>query len=100
MEHSTEPVIEVDHNAVLLRVKNSSPPAQLAAAISHAVYDSKEVTLRCIGAAAVNQAIKGIAIARGYTAQRGLDLACIPGFATVKMADGDVSAIVLRVFTR
>lgn len=89
----------VNHNEVLLRVKNSSPPAQLAAAISHAVYDGKQVTLRCIGAAAVNQGVKGIAIARGYVAQRGLDLLCRPGFATIKMPDGDVSALVLRVFT-
>lgn len=88
-----------NHNEVILRVKNSSPPASLAAAISHAVYDGKQVTLRCIGAAAVNQGVKGIAIARGYVAQRGLDLNCRPGFTTVKMDDGDVSAILLRVFT-
>lgn len=94
-----EQPVAVNHNDVLLRVKNSSPPAQLASAISHAVYDGKQVTLRCIGAASVNQAIKGIAIARGYVAQRGLDMSCRPGFTTVPMSEGDVSAIVLRVFT-
>lgn len=84
---------------VVLRVKNSSPPASLASAISHAVYDGKQVTLRCIGAAAVNQAVKGIAIARGHVAQRALDLACKPGFMTVKVNDDDVTAVLLRVFT-
>ena len=99
MAQTDLPPVGVNHNEVILRVKNSSPPASLAAAISHAVYDGKQVTLRCIGAAAVNQGVKGIAIARGYVAQRGLDLLCRPGFTTVKMADGDVSALVLRVFT-
>lgn len=89
----------VNHNEVILRVKNSSPPQSLAAAISHAVYDGKQVTLRCIGAASVNQGVKGIAIARGYVAQRGLDLLCRPGFTNVEMSDGPVSAILLRVFT-
>lgn len=83
----------------VLRVKNSSPPGSLASAISHAIYDGKSVTLRCIGAASVNQAVKGVAIARGYVAQRALDLACKPGFETVKVSDGEVTAVVLRVFT-
>lgn len=89
----------VNHNEVILRVSNSSPPASLAAAISHAVYDGKQVYLRCIGAAAVNQGVKGIAIAQGYVGQRGISLLCRPGFTTIKMPDGDVSAILIRVFT-
>jgi len=88
----------------ILRVSNTSNPADLASAVSHALYDGKKVTLRAIGAGAVNQAVKGIAIARGYVAQRGLDLVCTPGFTTVKMPKPggtfeDVSAIVIRVFT-
>ena len=83
----------------MLRVSNTSSPADLASAISHALYDGRKVTLRAIGAGAVNQAVKGVAIARGYVAQRGLDLACAPGFQTVKLQDSDVSAIVIRVFT-
>lgn len=48
----------------LLRVKSSSSPASVASALSHAVYDNKTVVLRAIGAGAVNQAVKAIAIAR------------------------------------
>lgn len=89
----------------VLRVSNTSSPADLASAISYALYDGRKVILRAIGAGAVNQAVKGVAIARGYVAQRSLDLACAPGFTTVKMNNRvtqepeDVSAIVIRVFT-
>jgi stage V sporulation protein S len=82
----------------LLRVAATSAPSELAAAISHALYDSKRVVLRAIGAGAVNQSVKAIAIAQSYVGQRGLYLTCRPGFATVKMPDGkEVSAIVFRV---
>ena len=92
-------------NDQVLRVSNTSPPAELASAISYALYDGKRVVLRAIGAGAVNQAVKAVAIARGYVAQRSLDLACAPGFTTVKMNNRvtqvpeDVSAIIIRVFT-
>ena len=78
-------------------MRASSNAQALASAISHAIYDSRAVTLRAIGAGAVNQAIKAIAIARGYVAPRGIDLTIRPGFATVTMKDGDVSAITLAV---
>jgi stage V sporulation protein S len=84
----------------VLRVKASSNPASLASAIAHQIYDNQPAILRAIGAGAVNQAIKAIAIARGYVGSRGQDLICIPGFATVEMPEGPVSAIVLRVLTK
>lgn len=83
----------------ILRVKGSSNAQALASAVSHAIYDNRPVTLRAIGAGAVNQAIKAIAIARGYVAPRGIDLAVRPGFQTVTMHDGDVSAVTLKVIT-
>lgn len=84
----------------LLRVKSSSSASRLASAISHAIYDSKPVILRAIGAGAVNQAVKAIAIAQGFVGPRGLTLNCRPGFTTVTMGDGqEISAITLRVFT-
>jgi stage V sporulation protein S len=82
----------------VLRVKSSSAPAPLASAISHAVYDGKPVTLRAIGAGAVNQAVKAVAIAQSYVGQRGLVLTCRPGFVTVTLDGKDTSAIILKVF--
>jgi stage V sporulation protein S len=81
----------------VLRVKSSSNPQALASSVAHALYDSREPVLRAVGAGAVNQAVKAIAIARGYVAPRGIDIAVVPGFKTITMPDGEASAIVLRV---
>jgi stage V sporulation protein S len=89
---------EITDNEMILRVKNSSSAPKLAAAISHGVYDSKKVVLRAVGAGAVNQAVKAIAIAQSYVGQRGLVLSCRPGFVTVQMPDREVSGIVFYVF--
>jgi len=80
-----------------LRVSNSSNPQSVASAIAHAIYESRQVKLRAVGAGAVNQAVKAIAIARGYVAPRGLDLTCKPGFTTIDSRDGEISAIVFAI---
>jgi stage V sporulation protein S len=81
----------------ILRVGAGSNPQSVASAIAHAIYESRTCKIRAVGAGAVNQAIKAIAIARGYTAPRGLDLVCIPGFSTIESHDGNISAIVFTV---
>ena len=40
-------------------------------------------------AGAINQAMKAIAIARGFVAPSGIDLICIPAFAEVQI-DGEI----------
>jgi len=72
---------------VVLRVGNSSDVKQLASAISFALQDSKKVVLRAVGAAAVNQAAKACAVARGYVATRAVDLVVRPGFTMIDMPD-------------
>ena len=82
----------------VVRVKGSTNANSLASAISHAVYDGKKVTLRAVGAGAVNQAVKATAIASGFCAQRGVSLSFRPGFTTVEMpGKGEVTAITIRV---
>jgi stage V sporulation protein S len=82
-----------------LRVAAKTPTAELASAISHAVYDGKKVVLRAIGAAAVNQAVKALVVAQGYAAQRGLVLANRPGFVTAVLDGEERTAIIFNVFT-
>lgn len=82
-----------------LRVAARTPTAELASAISHAVYDGKRVVLRAIGAGAVNQAVKALVVAQGYVAQRGLVLANRPGFITVPMDGEERTAVTFHVFT-
>jgi stage V sporulation protein S len=99
MGTSTEPQVEVTNDRdVILRVQGRTNAAKLASAISHAIYDNRNVTLRAIGAGAVNQSVKGVAIAQGFVGPRGFVLHLMPGFTTVTMKDGeDISAIVLKV---
>ena len=80
-----------------LRVSAGSNPQSVASAIAHAIYDTRKVMLRAVGAGAVNQAVKAMAIARGYVAPRGLDLTVKPGFTTIESRDGEISAIVFAI---
>jgi stage V sporulation protein S len=89
-----------DQEDDVLRVGAGSNPQAVASAIAHAIYEKRTCKLRAVGAGAVNQATKAIAIARGYTAPRGLDLVCIPGFASIDSHDGTISAVVWTVEVR
>ena len=80
-----------------LRVSAGSNAQSVGSAIAHALYESPVVRIRAVGASSVNQAVKAIAIARGYVAPRGMDLVCKPGFTTVDSRDGQISAIVFIV---
>jgi stage V sporulation protein S len=84
----------------ILRVSAGSNPQAVASAIAHSIYENRTCKLRAVGAGAVNQATKAIAIARGYAAPRGLDLVCIPGFASIESHDGVISAIVYTIEPR
>lgn len=90
-------VDNLNPNEVLLKVKSASSAASLAAAIANNVYANKDITLRAIGAAAVNQSMKAVAIAQSYVGPRGYVLSCRPGFATVVMDDGEISALIFKL---
>jgi stage V sporulation protein S len=81
----------------ILRVSAGSNPQAVASAIAHSIYETRACKIRAVGAGAINQAVKAIAIARGYTAPRGLDLICIPGFTSIESHDGQISAIIFDV---
>jgi stage V sporulation protein S len=81
----------------MLRVSASSNPQSVASAIAHAVYEGGKCELRAVGAGAVNQAVKAIAIARGYAAPRGLDLVCIPAFQSIESNGDKISAMLFKV---
>jgi stage V sporulation protein S len=93
----TESENAVSKDEPFLRVSAGSNPQSVASAIAHALYADHQVKLRAVGAGAVNQAVKALAIARGYVAPRGLDLTCRPGFTTIESRDGEISAIVFSI---
>lgn len=87
----TKEVVEeniVVEKAAELKVAASSSPKSVAGAVAGAVRENQDVTLKAIGAGAVNQALKGLIIANGYLAPNGIRLATIPGFGDVEV-DGE-----------
>ena len=86
----------------LMRVSATTPPQAVAASINRAIFDQNmPPIIRAIGAGAVGQACKGIAIARGLVATRGRDLACTIGFDTVTGEKGnEISAQTFHLFLR
>lgn len=82
----------------LFRVRSGTSATELGSAIAHAVYDEKKVVLRAIGAAAVNQAVKALAIAEGYVASRGLMLLSRSAFFNAQLPDAKVSGVRMRVY--
>lgn len=67
----------------VLKVSSRSVPNSVAGAIAGAVRDNGSVEIQAVGAGATNQAVKSVAIARGYLAPSGIDLICIPAFGQV-----------------
>ena len=65
-----------------IKVSARSDAKALAGTIATALLDQPRVKMRAIGASAVNQSVKAVAIARGYVALRGQDLVMRPGFET------------------
>jgi stage V sporulation protein S len=84
----------------LIKVAPGSPVRDVAHLIATLTTDhqKKSCKVRAIGAGAVNQAVKAVAVARGQVATRGRDLVARPGFETVTRNDGEeASAIVIIV---
>ena len=73
----------------VLKVSSTSQPKSVAGAIAAIVRADRGVELQTIGAGAVNQAVKSVAIARGYVAPNGIELICTPAFSQLDV-DGEV----------
>jgi stage V sporulation protein S len=84
----------------LLKVSSSSKPNSVAGAIAGIIRTDGRVQIQTIGAGALNQTIKGIAIARGYIAPTGQELICIPFFKDIDVNGEVKTAIVINVEVR
>jgi stage V sporulation protein S len=69
----------------ILKVSASSAPNSVAGAISNVIKEDNETEVQAVGAGAINQAVKAIAIARGYLTPSGIDLCCQPAFITLEI---------------
>ncbi|MBW3580678.1 MAG: stage V sporulation protein S [Actinobacteria bacterium] len=76
------------HEGEMLKVSSKSNPNSVAGAMAGVVREMGSVEVQVVGAGALNQAIKALAIARGYVAAAGIDLVCVPNFADIEI-DGE-----------
>ena len=80
-----------------LKVGTKSNPNSVAGAIAGLVKESNKAEMQAIGAGALNQAIKAIAIARGFVAPSGKNLVCIPAFSDIAIDGEERTAIKLII---
>lgn len=84
----------------VLKVSAKSSPNSVAGALAGVIREKGAAEIQAIGAGALNQAVKAVAIARGFVAPSGLDLVCIPAFADVQIEGEERTAIKLIVEPR
>ena len=84
----------------IIKVSSKSNPNKVAGAIASIFRSNKELEIQTVGAGALNQAIKAIAIARGFVAPSGDNLVIIPSFNDIRINEEDKTAIRLLVTTK
>jgi len=77
----------------LIKVAANSRSTAVAGAIAGVIRERGQVDVQAIGAGAVNQAIKAIAIARGYLELDGIDVVCTPYFTEVMIGEQERTAV-------
>jgi len=83
-----------------LKVSTKSNPNSVAGAMAGVLRQQGVVEVQVVGAGALNQAIKAVAIARGYVAAGGIDLVCVPTFADIEIEGERRTAIRLVIEDR
>lgn len=84
----------------VLKVSSNSNPNSVAGALAGVIREHGKAEIQAIGAGAINQAVKAIAIARGFVSPSGIDLVCIPAFADIEIDGEERTAIKLIVQPR
>ena len=77
----------------VFKVSAKSNPSSVAGALAGVLREHGHAELQAIGAGAINQAIKAVAIARGYVAPSGMDLVFVPAFLDIEIAGEERTAI-------
>ena len=84
----------------VLKVSTKSNPNSVAGALAAIIKEKNIVEIQAVGAGAINQAIKAIAIARGFVAPSGRDIVCVPAFTDIEIDGEERTAIKLIVESR
>lgn len=84
----------------VLKVSTKSNPNSVAGAVAAIIKEKNIVEIQAVGAGAINQAVKAIAIARGFVAPSGKDIVCIPAFTDILIDGEERTAIKLIIQPR
>jgi stage V sporulation protein S len=84
----------------LIKVSAASRSTSVAGAIAGIIREHGHVDVQAIGAAAVNQAMKAAAIARGYLLLDGINIIVIPSFSDVMIDGSERTAVRLSIEPR
>ncbi|NUQ38251.1 MAG: stage V sporulation protein S [Caldilineales bacterium] len=82
----------------IIKVSARSRSTAVAGAIAGVIRDSHYAEAQAIGASAVNQALKAVAIARGYLQEDGITIACVPLFTEVDIEGLERTAVKLAIW--
>jgi stage V sporulation protein S len=77
----------------ILKVSAQSQPKAVAGALAAVLRERATAEVQAVGAGAVNQAVKAIAITRGFVAPNGIDLVVIPAFSEIQIEGEERTAI-------
>jgi len=80
----------------IIKVKANSRTAAVAGAIAGVVREHHRAEVQAIGAGAINQAVKALVLAKGYLAEDGIPVVCIPEFVDVDI-DGKIRTAIKLV---
>ena len=84
----------------VLKVSTKSNPNSVAGALAAILKEKNTVEIQAIVAGAINQAVKAVAIARGFVAPAGKDIVCVPAFTDIEIDGEERTAIKLIVQPR
>ncbi len=84
----------------IIKVAATSRSTAVAGAIAGVMREQEQVDVQAIGAGAVNQAVKAVAIARSYLELDGIDIICVPSFVEVVIDGQERTAVRLGVERR
>ncbi len=80
----------------ILKVSSKSSANSVAGALAGVIREEGSAEIQAVGAGALNQAIKAIAIAKGFLAPSGIEIACVPSFTDVEI-DGEARTAIKLV---
>ncbi len=95
-----EPVKPHTTTPGVLKVSAKSNPNSVAGALAAVLRERDSAELQAVGAGAINQAVKAVAIARAYLRPSNFELVCVPAFIDVEISGNERTGISLAVYRR